>query len=427
MSQLLHVYLDKSKPFYNELRYISGLFLSNSGIDFVFTESVSEEVLIIDDRADADIFVDAVFFKEIIIDNAKPAPSVILEKLKQNDLIICFYLINSMDEFDSPFSDEIGRFRYDKSFKCKDALITQNLVQQVFNRLCLSVAKIPEFAVKKKKTRIFLSHDIDNVHGSLTEDGFYALRHAKPASLFKIALHTVLQRPPWLNMNEIMDIHTEYEMKSVFFWLVQKGRYKNGLVNADYKADSSRIKEIQEEVKKRGFENALHKSISDDSLFESEMRKVSYAVSANRNHYLRFRLPEHYRLISEAGIKADCSLGFAEQYGFRNSYGQPFKPYNFEKKSSYGFVEVPLHVMDRTFFSYRKDPAKNVAKLIIQFIEQNSSDCVLSVLWHNNFFTSLKYGGYLKIYKEVLQYCYDSGIKSMSLKEIMDEYGSQNY
>ena len=75
-----------------------------------------------------------------------------------------------------------------------------------------------------------------------------------------------------------------------------------------------------------------------------------------------------------AVLKVDCSLGFAETPGFRNSYGQPFLPYNLSEDRPYRFVEVPLNIMDGTFQRYMKVPVKETATRVIDFFEKNKYD-----------------------------------------------------
>jgi hypothetical protein len=237
----------------------------------------------------------------------------------------------------------------------------------------------------------------------------------------KIIIQLILSKPHWLNIDKILNIHSEHDLKSTFFWIVNKGQTEGGLVNADYNYSSRTIKQQVDLVVKAGFENALHKSVSNES-YSSETQKLGFTPFANRNHYLKFNLPQHYKNINSSGIKVDCSLGFAEHFGFRNNYGLPFQPFDIENNKAFDFVEVPLNLMDRTFSNYMKIPVNQVAENCIEFIENNNTNCVISILWHNNFFSSIKYNGYLEAYKKILVYLYESKISSISTKEIYETY-----
>jgi hypothetical protein len=108
--------------------------------------------------------------------------------------------------------------------------------------------------------------------------------------------------------------------------------------------------------------------------------------------------------------------------GFRNSYGLPFQPYHFKEKKAYNFIEIPLHMMDRTLEQYMKIPVGQTADRIISFFEKNNKNCVLSILWHNTFFTNYLYRGYLDEYKKLLAYFYESKYECLTPKKIVQRW-----
>jgi hypothetical protein len=62
-------------------------------------------------------------------------------------------------------------------------------------------------------------------------------------------------------------------------------------------------------------------------------------------------------------------LGFAEHYGFRNSYGKAFQPFDISSNKPFDFVEAPLNFMDTTFHQYIKMPSSKIGDIIIEFYE----------------------------------------------------------
>jgi hypothetical protein len=327
-------------------------------------------------------------------------------------------MVNSLQEYNST-TDTIGRFAYVNSYQRKFRNVKENLVQKYFDRLA-DHPKFSKIAKQGEKTRIFISHDIDNVNAAWKEDGFAALKKGQVHHVFQLLFNAAVQKPDWFNMDLIMRIHDEYSLRSTFFWLANKGRSESGLYNADYNVQDEKMQDIIARVKQKGFENGIHKSVSNES-FAEESKKLGFIPLANRYHYLKFNLPAAYDELQAAGIKLDTSLGFSEQYGFRNSYGQAFQPFNLKALKPYAFVELPLHVMDRTFHHMRI-PVANIAREVIAFFEQNKYNCTLSLLWHNNFFNSIKYAGYLAEYKKIIAYLYENDIRSLSQQEIIKQY-----
>lgn len=332
------------------------------------------------------------------------------------DLIAtAFYCVTAAQEIASTSLDALERFQYQNSYQSRLGNIKENVVQRCFDQMAelLHISSTPE------PCSFFLSHDMDSVHGGLFEDGFNVAKKGRIDILLKFIWNSAIQRPDWLNVDKILKIENEYDCRSTFFWIVNQGKVgKNE--NADYDFHSKKIQKAFSQVVKEGGENGLHKSLSNDS-FQKEISKFGTQPFANRYHYLKFNLPRGFDSIEESNIKLDASLGFSEQFGFRNNYGLPFNPFDFKNRKAYSFVEVPLHVMDRTFF-HKRMPVQQIEKEIFDFFENHQTNCVISVLWHNNFFTEYKYKGYLSLYKKILAYIRDHSFQTMTQQELFNKY-----
>jgi hypothetical protein len=328
-----------------------------------------------------------------------------------------FYMINSLQEYNDQNPDELKRYQFLNSYQHRFRNSKENIVQKCFDE----ISKIVGQSSRKEKTHFFLSHDIDSINGAIIEDGFNVLKKGRIDLFLRMLFNIAIAKPDWLNIDKIMRIESEYDLKSLFFWIVNKGKINKREKNSDYVFQSKKIQGIFRTVKQNGFENGIHKSISSES-FKEEFMKYGELPYSNRYHYLKFNLPKAYHDVEEAGLKIDASLGFAEEIGFRNSYGLPFNPYNFKSREPFSFVEVPLHIMDRTYFQYKKYSVAEAENDILDFFERNRENCVISILWHNNFFTPYKFKGYLGLYKKILVYIKESNMKTLSQKEIFEKY-----
>jgi uncharacterized protein DUF7033 len=423
---VIKVFIQNNPVYYSILEYTLSIFSHNKSIQIEFITNSTLADFTVTESTDSDLPI-ALDFYSAIKNNSfnhstffKHDCCIYTNEGQADILATCFYMINSLQEYNSTNYDEIGRFKYTESYQFKFNNITENIIQQYFDKL----AEHPKFKAERsvqQHSSVFISHDIDNINSAWIEDGFAALKKGQVHHLFRLFFNAVIQKPDWLNMDRIMAIHNEYDVTSTFFWLANKGRLNNQLTNADYDVRDKKVQETIFLVQQKGFENGIHKSISDET-FESEATKLNFKPIANRYHYLKFKLPDAFNELEQAGIKLDASLGFAEHYGFRNSYGQAFQPFNLAKQKAYNLVEVPLHIMDRTFHNYMKIPTENISNKVISFFETNKYNCTLSLLWHNNFFNSIKYGGYLKEYKKIIAYLYENNFKSLTQKEIIDTY-----
>lgn len=114
-------------------------------------------------------------------------------------------------------------------------------------------------------------------------------------------------------------------------------------------------------------------------------RIIGKSVTTNRQHYLRFRLPDTYRMLSQLGIKEDYSMGYASRYGFRAGTCHPHLFFDVEQNITYPLTIHPTIVMDATLNKYMRLTSENSLDHIRDMIEackQVNGEFVL--LFHNS-------------------------------------------
>jgi hypothetical protein len=411
------VSIDKNLGIHNEILYVLKTLGNNKSITFTETDHGIEI-----GSSTSHLPVSENFISNFLQHKFSPSENlnnkgfVEFDNGEHDYLSTAFYMLASLQEYNRSSYDMLGRFQFQDSYQSTLNISKENTVQYCFDKLAEQL-NLPN---RPTPTRFFLSHDIDTVYESILQDGWYVLKKGRFDIFLKLLFNVAMSRPDWLNMDTIMSLESEYDCTSTFFWIVKKGKEEK-LKNADYRFSSSRIQNILADVPNKGFENGLHKSVASTS-FQEELSSFNKRPISNRYHYLKFNLPSGYDAIEQAGLKLDASLGFAETIGFRNNYGLPYNPYNLKERRPYSFIELPLHVMDTTLFKYAKANVADAENEIISFFEKNKQDCVLSVLWHNNFFSNYKYKGYLPLYKKILGYIKENNFKTINQKEIIEKY-----
>ncbi len=78
--------------------------------------------------------------------------------------------------------------------------------------------------------------------------------------------------------------------------------------------------------------------------------------------------------------------------------------------------------MDGTFHRYMKVPIHDTSSRVIDFIEQHRKNTVISILWHNTYFSNYKYKGFYDEYKKILIYLHEDSLKPITPEEIINEY-----
>ena len=108
--------------------------------------------------------------------------------------------------------------------------------------------------------------------------------------------------------------------------------------------------------------------ISFEDIMEKKQRLekvLGKKVIGYRNHYLRFKVPDTWELLSKAGFKYDTTFGYADCAGFRNGVCHPFRPYNINTGKQIDILEIPLIIMDRTLLrDYMRLDVKKAWELI---------------------------------------------------------------
>lgn len=344
---------------------------------------------------------------------------------KPDYLSTCFYLLAFVQEYTDYVPDQYNRFPYAFSLQQQYQCAEHNLVAEYFKKLIQETPALAErIQVPVHKSQFFLSHDIDTVYGALAQNGKYLLRNGRIGALLQLIFNHYTAIPDQLLLNRIMDIENEYDVRSVFFWLTRQGRATRKINNADYFISDAKVRMMQNKIHAAGWLNGLHKSASKDSYQQELVSLGEKGMPFNRNHYLITELPDTFNDIEAAGIQLDATMGFPDVIGFRNSYGLPYQPWHLKEKRPYRFVEVPLTIMDSTLRYYMHQDAQTAERTVLNFLDKHKTDAVISVLWHNNYFTDMVEPGWLQLYKSVLQFIKDSRAEALMPAQIIEKYSN---
>ena len=418
----IRIYLSESLVGNPILYYTLQLIAFNKGFSFLFIDNVNEADIIIDDNSNSSISLCLPFYQYLCIQDfnavnrlAQGSYYFIASNGRKDYLASIFYLVNCLQEYNSNSKDKYERYSYSGSFQKKEETLQINLVQELIEKFWNSHSILPKNSLQSRKSSFFLTHDIDTIYGSKNQNGDYALKSNKWGKIPRLLWNHYIGKPDWLNMNEIMALEESYKFKSTFYWLV-----RNDKKNADYNIHEPIIRNQLNAIKARGFEIGLHKSMQQ-ATFSQELNELGEEVVGQRYHFLKFTIPEAWQAIEQSGLKLDSSLGFSEDYGFRNSYGLPFMPFNLVTNKVYDFIEVPMQIMDRTFFNQHK-PIVQIEKELIDWLDKNKYNTVITINFHNNFFDKLLYAGYEQAYETILKYFKEEGLLPMLQTDLIREF-----
>ena len=126
-------------------------------------------------------------------------------------------------------------------------------------------------------------------------------------------------------------------------------------------------------------------------------------------------------MVARAGFAYDSTLGFAEHFGFRNSYCHPFYPFNFDTGTEQPFLEIPLNLMDATLHhpNYLQLAAPEMLPALTPlFAEIQKFGGVATVLWHNENFDPANEATGPRQFHEIMQHLRQRGAAFLTGREI---------
>jgi len=148
-------------------------------------------------------------------------------------------------------------------------------------------------------------------------------------------------------------------------------------------------------------------------------------VKGYRSHYLCFDYQKSFKILEQAGIQYDSTLGYWESIGFRAGISFPFYPFNIEENRPFRVLEIPLIVMDTTLYSKKAmnltpNSAVRRLKRMVNLAERYQSH--LSLLWHNVNFDPIDFPFWGSVYWSILRYAIKKNGWITTLNDIYNEW-----
>jgi hypothetical protein len=373
-----------------------------------------------------------------------------------------FYLLSGWQEYYSEERDQHGRFPYAASVQHKYGFVTVPVVNYYFDVLKTAIEHIVGHSLQPRnwpngaKWAAFITHDIDNLYSAWKAPTKAALQRRDWPSLARHLWQHVTQKDAWDNLAEVQQTVASYGAKSTFFFLPEHRKAANGTPNADYKLHSVWQNAV---VAVDDSEIGLHASLGTGNLHQQLKREGDSLQQLKKGskdfgirfHYLGWEPRITPTLVSLHGYSYDSTLGFAEHFGFRNSYCLPFYPFNlgaspFTAELDQGklesppkapdfvtlgpknsiqtspFLEIPLNVMDATlhhprYLQLTPEEVLPTLKPMLQEIERFGGVC--TVLWHNENFDPANENTGPRQFAEIMEYLRSRAVAFVNGQDIV--------
>lgn len=348
--------------------------------------------------------------------------SLMYELLKKNQDL--WDLFTRKEEYFPEKLDKHQRFLFSEKY-------LQNASEPEVSRYLIENGMQVEFP-ENQTFAVCLTHDVDDIYPPLSHSLLSSAYNFKRLNFKDLANQLLwklrgIDYSPYLNFSKIMDIEASFEAKSSFYFITAE------VDPIRFRYDIEDIEHHLGEILDRGGEVGLHGgyySYDSPEKIKKEKQRLEAVLGKKvigfRNHYLRFKTPDSWEILTDAGFNYDSTFGYYDCAGFRNGMCHPFSPYNLDTGKEIDILEIPLVVMDVALFATSNsfeeawEHTKNLIDTTASF------NGVITLLWHNFVFGCSFRNDWVKLYEKVLQYCFDKGAWMTSGEEIFRWWADRN-
>lgn len=326
-----------------------------------------------------------------------------------------FYLLSRYEEYLPHVRDEHERFPFSESLAYKNKFLERPVIDiWAYKFLEVLKEKFPNYNYTNKEFNMVSTIDVDMAYafknkGILrTFGGFFNdLFHLDFVNIWDRALTMLnLRNDPFDTFKELIAIKNEYNVNTLFFFLV--GNYTT--FDKNISANNNHFKSLLKSVADYA-EIGLHPSyfsFKNADLLKREKNKlesiINTPVKSSRQHFLRLSLPETYQNLIDLDFTEDYTLGYAKHVGFRASTCTPFYFYDLDFEIQTPLKIVPFAVMDVTLKKYmalsNEDSLQKIEDLKNEVKQVNGT---FVSLFHNETISENTYWkGWKTIYKKMV-------------------------
>lgn len=328
-----------------------------------------------------------------------------------------FYLISRYEEYLPHEKDMYGRYAQGNSLAFKEGFLDKPLVNSWLQEFKEKLREIfPSLTLHHSQFTFLPTYDVDEAwsfkHKSRGRTTGAAIKDLlkgnwKRFSLRQKVLKNKIQDP--FDSYEWMDrLHSEYKLQPRYFFLLAEntGKYDRHILPGE----PAMKQLIQQHAGK--YETGIHPSWQtgdDPLLLHKEIAALSAitgkTITSSRQHYIRFSLPETFRLLSEAGITHDFSMGYGTINGFRASVASPFYWYDLERDAATELILYPFCYMEaNSFFEQKYTAVQALEEMRHYYREVKKVNGTFISIWHNTFLgTGELFTGWREVYEQFIK------------------------
>lgn len=325
-----------------------------------------------------------------------------------------FFMLSRWEESVITKRDKHGRFAYTSSLAWIHGFHHRPVVNEytAFIRLFLEKSGYP-VPVQRTTAQLVSTHDIDYVFkwnkatswirtlmGDLFKRHSMSLAFSNAGFFLKSPVSKYSD--PYNTYRKLIKDDQKTGAKSIFYFLMDDSNIK--LLNQHSKWLFRKILSNGSII---GLHAGYNSYLPNGQLNKEKLLLESLTgtkVTENRQHYLRFAVPETWNMQNKRGIAVDSSLYYPEAPGFRTGCCTEYSCFDIFHRTKLPIRERTLCFMDRSLFypEWQEQGARQYLMELIHQVEKHGGDFVM--LWHNSSFDYAIWKDYIPLYESIIGY-----------------------
>jgi hypothetical protein len=327
-----------------------------------------------------------------------------------------FFLLSRYEEYMPHKRDIFDRYEATESLAYQHNFLHKPVVDQWIQRI-QQIIKLffPSLTFKNSHYNFISTIDIDHAYAYL-EKGITRNMAGYFKSLLELNLNEMserfkviagIEKDPFDTYDKQLEIQCKYNIPLIYFFLVGDYDLHDKSISIHNRRFQSLIKSIADHA---GI--GLHPSYASNKNPEKikmELQRLNQVlhrdINISRQHFLKLKLPETYRNLSEYEIREDYSMGYASDIGFRAGTSNAFYFYDIEKEKETNLKIHPFAVMDSTLKYYMRVQPSKVMDIVVPIINEiKKVNGTFILLWHNEAFSGkLHWQGWENLYEDIVK------------------------
>jgi hypothetical protein len=308
-----------------------------------------------------------------------------------------FYLLSRYEEYVHHQKDEYNRFPHKASIAFQNHFLDKPLVNiWVLHFMQNLQNKFPQLVYKIPTPTLLPTYDIDiaySIRGKsairTTARAIAELFKGQPLS-FKQLVNVKLKKTkdPYDTYDWMDQLHQHYSLQPIYFFLVAK---KIWGIDKNLPRNSFEMLDLLKRISKK-YPIAVHPSSSsnqNETLLMDEIKHIEQTtgkkITAARQHYIQFNLPDGYQRLIKVGITDEYSMGYGSINGFRASFANPFFWYDLLAEQSTSLRIHPFCYMEaNSLFEQKWTPEQALEEMLSYHQQCSQVGGQMIMIWHNH-------------------------------------------